>query len=99
MNSNKFIPILGLFLLMILAIGSISAADADVDSNSIGDNLASMDLTEDGQSVEDLDSSNAEIIENENSNIVDSINDDDTISDIEDDIIQYIKQNILKFQL
>ncbi|MBR4396491.1 MAG: right-handed parallel beta-helix repeat-containing protein, partial [Methanobrevibacter sp.] len=42
MNSNKFIPILGLFLLLILAIGSISASE--VDSEIIGGS-ANIDLT------------------------------------------------------
>ena len=34
MNSNKFIPIIGLLIMLILAIGSISASD--VDSESVG---------------------------------------------------------------
>ena len=82
MNSNKFIAILGLLLLLILAIGSISAADADVDSDSIGDNLANIDLTDEGQSVDEIDNSNLEI--NENPDVACSVDTEDTISDAED---------------
>ena len=83
MNSNKFIPILGLLLLLILAIGSISAADADVDSNSLGEDLANIDLMDSEQSVGEMDGSDVEIIQDDNSNIEDS-NTDDTISNEED---------------
>ena len=89
MNSNKFIAILGLLLLLILAIGSISAAEADVDSSSIGDNLANIDLTDEGQSVDEIDNSNLELMQNDNSNleindnsdVVSSVDTEDTISD------------------
>ena len=42
MNSNKFIPMLGLLILLILAIGSISASEVDSDS-IIGDSDANID--------------------------------------------------------
>ena len=54
MISNKFIPILGLFLLLILAIGSISASD--VDSEIIG-GPANIDLTTTEQVVNEIDDS------------------------------------------
>ena len=82
MNSNKFIAILGLLLLLLLAIGSISAAEADVDSNGIGDNLANIDLTEYGQAVEEADN-DIDSVEEETSSIEDNAN-DETISNADD---------------
>ena len=84
MNSNKFIAIFGLLLLLILAIGSISAADADGDSNNIGDNLASMDLTEEGLSVEEADN-DMDIADEETFSIGDNAN-DETLSNAEDTV-------------
>ena len=69
MNSNKIIPILGLLLLLILAIGSISASD--MDSESIGD---SADI--------DLASEESDLIElSDDSNIVDDENIDEVIAE------------------
>ena len=88
MNSNRFIAILGLLLLLILAMGSISASE-DVDSSSIGDDLADIDLTLDEQSVDEMDGSNVETIQDDNSNIgydsnIEDLNIEDAISDEED---------------
>ena len=84
MNSNKIIPILGLLILLILAIGSLSAADADIDSESIGDTISDIELADEGSSVSQIDDSCQETTQNDNSNIEDSANDEDTISDAED---------------
>ena len=54
MNSNKFIPILGLLLLLILAIGSISAADVNEDMAD----SSSLDSTDEILSVNQVDDSN-----------------------------------------
>ena len=75
MNSNKFIPILGLLILLILAIGSISASDVDSDS-IIGDSDANIDLT-------------AETVINEidDSSIDDEANTDGIITNVDDESI------------
>ena len=70
MNSNKFIPILGLLILLILAIGSISASEVDTDS-AIGDSDANIDLTATQTAVNEIDDS--------------TIDDDVTAQDIIDD--------------
>ena len=78
MNSNKFITILGLFLLLILAIGSISASD--VDSDLIGDNSASIDLTSTEKLVNEIDDSN--IVDNVNArDIIANNGEDEKISE------------------
>lgn len=77
MNSNKIIPILGLLILLILAIGSVSAAEADIDSNTIGEGIADMDLTDEEQSVTAIDDSN--IVDDE-PNSIDSLNEDTVLS-------------------
>ena len=59
MNSNKFIPILGLLILLILAIGSISASD--VDSEIMG-GFANIDLTVTEPAVNEI--SDSGIVEN-----------------------------------
>ncbi|MEE1134054.1 MAG: hypothetical protein UHW60_04730, partial [Methanobrevibacter sp.] len=58
MNSNKFIPIIGLLIMLILAIGSISASD--VDSESVGE-AANMDLKVEEAVIDD-----SNVIEEEN---------------------------------
>ena len=83
MNSNKLIAILGLLLLLILAIGSISASE-DVDSNSVGDNLANIDLLDEGLSIGEMADSNPVIVQNDNSDIENNENTEDAISDVED---------------
>ncbi len=82
MNSNKIIPLLGLLIVLILAIGSISAAETDMDSNSAGDILADIDSTDDGTSVGEMDNSNLEISQADNSDSWDSLNAEDAISDV-----------------
>ena len=74
MNSNKFIPILGLLILLILAIGSISASDVDSDS-IIGDSDANIDLTATQTAVNEID----------NSAIDDDVTAQDIITDTPDD--------------
>ena len=74
MNSNKFIPILGLLILLILAIGSISASDVDSDS-IIGDSDANIDLTATQTAVNEID----------NSAIDDDVTAQDIITDAQDD--------------
>ena len=49
MNFNKIIPIMGLLIMLILAIGSASASD--VDSESVGE--AANDLTVEEAIVDD----------------------------------------------
>ena len=56
MNSNKFIPMLGLLILLILAIGSISASDVDSDS-IMGDSDANIDLAATETAVNEIDGS------------------------------------------
>lgn len=80
MNYNKFIPILGLMLLFILAIGSISAAEADMDSTLQVDNIADIDSPDEGQSVDKIADSNIREGENAGEIIADS-GDDEEISD------------------
>ena len=63
MNSNKFIPILGLLVLLILAIGSISASEVDSDS-IIGDSDANIDLTATQTAVDEIDGSSIDDEEN-----------------------------------
>ncbi|MBE6512860.1 MAG: hypothetical protein E7Z75_06950, partial [Methanobrevibacter olleyae] len=55
MNSKKLIPILGLSLLLILAIGSASASE--MDSNMMGDSDANIDLTATQTAVDEIDDS------------------------------------------
>ena len=75
MNSNKFIPILGLLILLILTIGSISASEVDSDS-IIGDSDANIDLTT--EAINEIDDSSID----DEVNTVDIIaNDDESISD------------------
>ncbi len=58
MNSNKIIPIMGLLIILILAIGFASASDAD--SESVGES-ANIDLNIEGAVIDD-----SNIIEEEN---------------------------------
>ncbi|MBO7518180.1 MAG: hypothetical protein J6T31_03635, partial [Methanobrevibacter sp.] len=76
MNSNKFIPMLGLLILLILAIGSISASEVDSDS-IIGDSDANIDLTATETAVNEIDGSS----------IDDEENTDDVIANVGDDSI------------
>ena len=76
MNSNKFIPMLGLLILLILAIGSISASEVDSDS-IIGDSDANIDLTATETAVNEIDGSS----------IDDEENTDDVIGNVGDDSI------------
>ena len=78
MNSNKFIPILGLLILLILAIGSISASEVDSDS-IIGDSDANIDLTATQTAVDEIDGSS--IDDEENTDEVIANVDDESISD------------------
>ena len=55
MNSKKLIPILGLSLLLILAIGSASASE--MDSNMMGDSDANIDLTATQTAIDEIDDS------------------------------------------
>ena len=82
MNFSKFIPLLGLLIVLILAIGSISAAETDMDSNSVGDILADIDSADVGASVGEVDNSNPEISQADNSDSEDSLNAEDAISDV-----------------
>ena len=70
MNFKKIIPIMGLLIMLILAIGSASASD--VDSESIGE--AANDLTVEEAIVDD-----SNIIEDENT--IDAVADVDTSND------------------
>lgn len=87
MNSNKFIPMLGLLILLILAIGSISASEVDSDS-IMGDSDANIDLTATETAVDEIDGSS--IDDGENTDDVISNVDDESISDnlgsINDDV-------------
>ena len=78
MNSNKFIPMLGLLILLILAIGSISASEVDSDS-IIGDSDANIDLTATETAVNEIDGSS--IDDEENTDEVIANVDDESISD------------------
>ena len=78
MNSNKFIPMLGLLILLILAIGSISASEVDSDS-IIGDSDANIDLTATETAVNEIDSSS--IDDEENTGYVIANVNDESISD------------------
>lgn len=78
MNSNKFIPILGLLVLLILAMGSISASEVDSDS-IIGDSDANIDLTATEKAVNEIDGSS--IDDEENTDDVIANVDDESISD------------------
>ena len=97
MNSNKFIPILGLFLLLILAIGSISASDVGSDSNIIGDNSANIDFTAAEQAVNGIDDSGiddvytANAIANEDEGIDDE---DSSIDSIDDETDLGVRNNL-----
>ena len=78
MNSNKFIPMLGLLILLILAIGSISASDVDSDS-IMGDSDANIDLAATETAVNEIDGSS--IDDEENTDEVIANVDDESISD------------------
>ena len=78
MNSNKFIPMLGLLILLILAIGSISASEVDSDS-IIGDSDANIDLTATQTAVDEIDGSSIDDEENTDGLIANV--DDESISD------------------
>jgi hypothetical protein len=78
MNSNKFIPMLGLLVLLILAIGSISASEVDSDS-IIGDSDANIDLTATETAVNEIDGSSIDDEENTDGLIANV--DDESISD------------------
>ena len=78
MNSNKFIPMLGLLILLILAIGSISASDVDSDS-IMGDSDANIDLAATETAVNEIDGSS--IDDEENTDDVIANVDDESISD------------------
>ena len=78
MNSNKFIPMLGLLILLILAIGSVSASEVDSDS-IIGDSDANIDLTATETAVNEIDGSS--IDDEENTDEVIANVDDESISD------------------
>ncbi|MBQ3473674.1 MAG: right-handed parallel beta-helix repeat-containing protein [Methanobrevibacter sp.] len=96
MNSNKFITILGLFLLLILAIGSISASD--VDSDLIGDNSASIDLTSTEKLVNEIDDSN--IVDNVNArDIIANNGEDEKISADIDSVLDVEKSEGVKESL
>ena len=78
MNSNKFIPMLGLLILLILAIGSVSASEVDSDS-IIGDSDANIDLTAE-TAINEIDDSSIDdevntggIIANDNESISDNV--------------------------
>ena len=101
MNSNKILAILGLLLLLILAIGSVSASD--MDSEIIGDD-ANIDLISEEQGIDEIDSSNYveettdEVIANtyEDENV---ISDDIDISgDVEEDSVG-VKDNLASSNL
>ena len=97
MNSNKIIPLLGLLIVLILAIGSISAAETDMDSNSVGDILADIDSADEGTSVGEVDNSNLEISQADNSDSEDSLNAEDaTDVDAIDDEISVTDKDSLK---
>ena len=78
MNSNKFIPMLGLLILLILAIGSISASDVDSDS-IMGDSDANIDLAATETAVNEIDGSSIDDEENTDGLIANV--DDESISD------------------
>ena len=79
MNSNKFFPIFGLLLLLILAIGSGSASE--IDSCHIGDSSADIDLAVTEQpDIDEVDDSN--IVKEENfGNDFTSLDDTKSIND------------------
>ena len=84
MNSNKFIPMLGLLILLILAIGSISASEIDSDS-VIGDSDANIDLTATQTAVAEVDDSSIDDYVNAQ-DVIDDNQDDDIVSDNVDSI-------------
>ena len=73
MNSNKIIPILGLLLLLILAIGSISASDINLDSNIMGDSSADIDLISEEPVINEISNSNTVDEDNAGESIDESI--------------------------
>ena len=88
MNSNKFIPMLGLLILLILAIGSVSASEVDSDS-IIGDSDANIDLTAE-TAINEIDDSSIDdevntggIIANDNESISDNVG---SIDDVEREV-------------
>ena len=87
MNSNKFIPMLGLLILLILAIGSISASEVNSDS-IIGDSDANIDLTATQIAVNEIDDSAIDDDVNALGIIADNqedemVSDDNSIDDVE----------------
>ena len=85
MNSNKFIPMLGLLILLILAIGSISASDVDSDS-IMGDSDANIDLVATETAVNEIDGSSIDDEEN-TGDIIANVNEEsisDNIGSIDD---------------
>ena len=98
MNFNKFIPILGLLLLLILAIGSVSASDVDSYSNIVGDSSANIDLTATEQAVNGIDDSGIiddVYAENAIANGEECIDDEgSSIDSIDDEINFGVKNNL-----
>ena len=87
MNSNKFIPMFGLLILLILAIGSISASEVDSDS-IMGDSDANIDLTATQIAVNEIDDSAIDDDVNALGIIADNqedemVSDDNSIDDVE----------------
>lgn len=87
MNSNKFIPIIGLLIMLILAIGSISASD--VDSESVGE-AANMDLKVEEAIIDDSnvieEENNAYAIADEETNDAYGIEDMENEADVENSL-------------
>ena len=83
MNSNKILAILGLLLLLILAIGSVSASD--MDSEIVGDS-ADIDLISEEAIIDETDKSNIAEEENTEMTIADAVEDDLSDSDSIDSI-------------
>ena len=87
MNSNKFIPIIGLLIMLILAIGSISASD--VDSESVGE-AANMDLKVEEAVIDDSnvieEENNAYAIADEETNDAYGIEDMENEADVENSL-------------
>ena len=87
MNSNKFIPIIGLLIMLILAIGSISASD--VDPESVGE-AANMDLKVEEAVIDDSnvieEENNAYAIADEETNDAYGIEDMENEADVENSL-------------
>ena len=88
MDSNKLMPILGLLLLLILAIGSVSASD--MDSELIGETV-DIDSTLEEPIVNEIDDSN--IVGEENiENIISNLDEDEGISSDDIDIAADVEE-------